>query len=57
MVATEAEANNLIVPTVIDRVTFEIDVISYMVVRLALLMLPSLLTCQLRTSFHLHLRE
>ena len=50
-------ASDLIVPTIIDRVTFETDVISYMVVRLALLMSPNLLTHQLRTSLHLHLRE
>ena len=29
MVAIEAEVSNLIVPTVIDRVTFETDVINY----------------------------
>ena len=57
MVAMEAKANDLIVPTVIDRVTFKIGVISYMVVRLALLMSPSLLNCQLRISLRLHLRE
>ena len=45
VMATEAEASDLIVPTVIDQVTFELDVIGYMVVRLALLMSPSLLTC------------
>ena len=38
MVAIEAEANNLIVSIVIDKVTFETGVISYMAVRLALLM-------------------
>ena len=38
VVATEAKASDLIVPFVIDRVTFETGVISYMVVRLALLM-------------------
>ena len=57
VVATEAEANDLIIPTVIDRVTFKIDVISYVVVRVALLMSFSLLTCQLRTNLRLHLRE
>ena len=57
VVATEAEANDLIVPTIIDRVTFETCVISYMVVRLTLLMSPSLLNRQLRTSLRLHLRE
>ena len=57
MVATESEANDLIVPIVIDRVTFEIDVISYMVVCLALLMSPSPLTRQLRKNLNLHLRE
>ena len=38
VVATEAEARDLIVPIVINRVTFETGVINYMVVRLALLM-------------------
>ena len=38
VVATEVEVSDLIVPTVIDRVTFETSVINYMVVRLALLM-------------------
>ena len=38
VVATEAEANDLIVPTIVDWVTFETGVNSYLVVCLALLM-------------------
>ena len=38
VVGIEAEASDLIVPTVIDRVTFKTGVNSYMVVCLALLM-------------------
>ena len=38
VVATEVEVSDLIVPTIIDRVTFETSVINYMVVHLALLM-------------------
>ena len=60
MVATEVEANNLIVPIIINQVTFETGVISYMVVRLALLMWPShhnRLHLQLRFSLCLHLKE
>ena len=37
VVATEVEANDLIVPTVIDWVVFDIGVISYMAVCLTLL--------------------
>ena len=57
MVAIEAEASDLLVPTVIDPITFETDVISYMVVCLTLLMSLSLMTRQLRTNLRLHLRE
>ena len=50
MVATEAKDNDLIINTVIDRVTFETGVISYMVVDLTQLMWLSLLN-------RLHLKE
>ena len=43
VVATEAKASDFIVPIVIDRVTFETGVISYMAVHLALVMSPSCL--------------
>ena len=60
LVATEAEASDLIVPIVIGQVTFETGVISYMVVRLALLIWRSLLNhlhLHLRISLRLHLKE
>ena len=60
VVATNAEANDLIVPTVIDRVTLETGVISYMAVRLVLLMWPIFLNrlhLQLRFNLRLYLNE
>ena len=60
VVATEAEADDFIVPTLINQVTFETGAISYMVVCLAQLMWPSLLNrlyLQLRFNLRLHLRE
>ena len=60
VVATKAEANDLIVPIVIDWVTPETGVISYMALRLVLLMWPIFLNrlhLQLRFNLRLYLSE
>ena len=60
VVAIEAKASDFVVPTLIDWVTFETGVISYMVVCLALLTWHSLLNClhlHLRIRLRLHLKE